>query len=494
METNNQTKKIVSYLIEHKILVSDTFIQTLQDPSQVKKILEKIEDPNFKIQSEQDLLILEPTNQESVHHALFNPLEVVFNYKDTPKKREFQDFVSFFNARYQSLSKLLQQRQDLQFLTSISRVLEKRDKDQLSIIAMVTNKENTKNGNIMLTVEDPTGMIKVLVNKSKQEVYDQAKDLVLDEVIGIVGGNGDNILFANKIIWPDVPFTKELKKGPEELYAVFLSDIHVGSKYFLEEELQQFMDWVNGNIGNDAQKSIAKKIGYVFVIGDLVDGVGIYPGQEKELILLDVKKQYEEFARIFSQIPKHIKLIMCPGNHDAMRLAEPQLELYTEFSQPIWDLPNSVMVTNPAVVNIGKSGGFPGFDVLIYHGYSFDYYAANVESIRTQGGAQRADLIMKFLLQRRHLAPTHTSTLYIADANKDSLVIQDVPDIFAAGHLHKSQISSYRNVAIIAGSCWQAKTSFQEKIGHTPDPCRVPVLNLKTREITMMSFSKEDGN
>ena len=210
METNNQTKKIVSYLIEHKILVSDTFIQTLQDPSQVKKILEKIEDPNFKIQSEQDLLILEPTNQESVHHALFNPLEVVFNYKDTPKKREFQDFVSFFNARYQSLSKLLQQRQDLQFLTSISRVLEKRDKDQLSIIAMVTNKENTKNGNIMLTVEDPTGMIKVLVNKSKQEVYDQAKDLVLDEVIGIVGGNGDNILFANKIIWPDVPFTKEL--------------------------------------------------------------------------------------------------------------------------------------------------------------------------------------------------------------------------------------------------------------------------------------------
>ena len=101
---------------------------------------------------------------------------------------------------------------------------------------------------------------------------------------------------------------------------------------------------------------------------------------------------------------------------------------------------------------------------------------------------------MKFLLQRRHLAPTHTSTLYIADANKDSLVIQDVPDIFAAGHLHKSQISSYRNVAIIAGSCWQAKTSFQEKIGHTPDPCRVPVLNLKTREITMMSFSKEDGN
>src|SRR3989338_205120 len=489
--TEEKKKKVVSFLIQHKILVRDPLIQALHTPLSLDKIFKKIQDPSFVFTSEKDLL---PQKSEEVPPALFNPLEVVFSYKEVPKKREFQDFVSYFNVRYASIEKILQQRQELTALTSIARLLEKKERDQVSIIALITDKEETKNGNLMLTVEDPTGLIKVLVNKSKEEVYSQAKDLVLDEVVGIIGGTGEKILFANKILWPDVPFTKELKKSPEEIYAVFLSDVHVGSKFFLEKELQRFMDWIQGKLGNEQQQKIAKKVGYVFVIGDLVDGVGIYPGQEKELVLLDVKKQYEEFARIFSQIPEHIKLILCPGNHDAMRLAEPQLELYTEFSKPLWDLPNPVMVTNPAIINIAKTKGFPGFDVLIYHGYSFDYYAANVDSIRTQGGSERADLIMKFLLQRRHLAPTHTSTLYIPDVRKDSLVITEVPDIFATGHLHKSQISSYRNVAIIAGSCWQSKTSFQEKVGHNPDPCHVPIMNLQTREIKMMSFSKEDGN
>ena len=125
---------------------------------------------------------------------------------------------------------------------------------------------------------------------------------------------------------------------------------------------------------------------------------------------------------------------------------------------------------------------------MIYHGYSFDYYVANVESIRNGGGYDRADLIMKFLLQRRHLAPTHTSTLYIPDIKNDYLVIDKIPDFFISGHIHKSYVSNYRNITLICGSCWQAKTPFQEKVGHNPEPARVPIINLQTREVKVLRF------
>ena len=145
-------------------------------------------------------------------------------------------------------------------------------------------------------------------------------------------------------------------------------------------------------------------------------------------------------------------------------------------------------VKNPALINIHSSNSFSGFDLLLYHGYSFDYYVANVESIRNGGGYDRADLIMKFLLQRRHLAPTHTSTLYIPDVRKDYLVIEQIPDFFIAGHIHKSYVSNYRNITMVCGSCWQAKTPFQEKVGHNPEPARVPIINLQTREIKILRF------
>jgi len=93
-------------------------------------------------------------------------------------------------------------------------------------------------------------------------------------------------------------------------------------------------------------------------------------------------------------------------------------------------------------------------------------------------------------LQRRHLAPTHTSTLYIPETTKDPLTIEKIPDIFATGHIHKSIASHYKSITLICGSCWQSKTAFQEKVGHNPEPSRVPIVNLKTREAKILKFGK----
>ena len=415
-------------------------------------------------------------------------VKVIFSYDEESKKREIQDFVCLFNHRYNSIEKILKNRTELQNLLAIKRIKQKRDKDNLSLIAIVSSKRLTKNGNIILTVEDRTDTINVLINKNKPELFREAKDIVCDEVLGIVGVNGDNIVFANNVIWPDVPTTRDVKKCDEEIYALFLSDIHVGSDHFLEENLIKFIQWVRGEVGSETQKEIAKKIKYIFIVGDLVDGCGIYPGQEKELIIKDIYEQYEECAKFLQQIPSHINLIICPGNHDAMRIAEPQPQLYQDFAKSIWELPNVTMLSNPSLVNINSSEDFSGFDVLLYHGYSFDYYVANVDGIRLNGGYDRADLIMKFLLKRRHLAPTHTSTLYVPDVNKDPLVIDQIPDFFVTGHIHKTSVSNYKNITLICGSCWQNKTPFQEKVGHHPEPCRVPIVNLNTREVKIMRF------
>lgn len=417
-------------------------------------------------------------------------VKVVFSYEGAPKKREANNFIQYFNNRYQSIEKILKQRQELQNVTSINRIIGKKPGEQTSVIGMVGAKQYTKNGNILLTIEDKTGCIKVLANKNKPDLFKVAKDIVLDEVIGVVGVNGGKIIFASNLLPPDIPLSKEIKRANEEVYALFLSDLHVGSKNFLEEDFSRFLKWINCGLGNEAQRQIASKVKYIFIMGDLVDGCGVYPGQEKELEIKNIKDQYKICADFLSEIPENIKLIISPGNHDAMRIAEPQLQIYRDFAEPLYNLPNVVMVSNPSIINIHSSDDFPGFDVLVYHGYSFDFYLAEVESIRTKGGYDRADLLMKFLLQKRHLAPSYTSTPYVPDTKLDFLVIDKVPDFFISGHIHKAAAANYKNVTLISGSCWQSKTAFQEKVGHNPEPSRVPIVNLQTRHIRMLKFGK----
>ncbi|MGM5481821.1 MAG: DNA-directed DNA polymerase II small subunit [Nanobdellota archaeon] len=415
-------------------------------------------------------------------------VNVIFSYEKENLKKDVNNFVSYFNNRYKAIENILRSRQELSGLTSIARVNSKTDKENVSVVALIKEKSVTANNHIMLKVEDLTGETNVLISKNNPELHEIAKDVVNDEVIGICGVSGKNIIFCNNIIFPDVPLNNEVKKHPQEIYAVFLSDLHIGSNTFLEEKFEKFLSWINADVGSDKQKEMTNKIKYVFIAGDLVDGVGIYPGQEEELVIKDIFEQYRKCAEYLSKIPPHIKIIVCPGNHDATRLSEPQPPLLKDFTKPLTDMPNLTMVSNPSIINFASSKDFPGFNLLLYHGYSFDYFVANVDSIRNSGGYDRADLIMQFLLQRRHLAPSHSSTLYVPDEENDNLVISKIPDFFVSGHIHKVAVSSYKGVSLICGSCWQSITSFQEKLGHTPEPARVPIVNLQTRDTKIMRF------
>lgn len=417
-----------------------------------------------------------------------NNVKVLFSYDETAKKRTVTDFVSYFNSRFNALEKILRQRQELQGLASISRVAAKKDRDNVCFIGMVNEKIRTKNDHIMLTLEDKTGKVRVLVSKNKPEIYNLASDIVLDEVIGVVGVTGKDIVFASNVLLPEVPLTRSLKKSPDEIYSVFMGDFHFGSKSFMQDSFDRFLNWINGKVGSEAQRSIASKICYIFIVGDLVEGVGIYPSQEDDLAIKDINKQYELFSDFIKKIPSRIKIIICPGNHDAMRISEPQPPLYKDFAHAIYDLPNITLISSPGLVNIHSSSDFSGFDLLLYHGFSFPFYADNVESIRVKGGQKRADLIMRFLMQRRHLAPSHTSTLYIPDPVKDHLVVNQIPDFFVTGHIHRVTVDTYKNITLLNCSSWLEETAYQQKVGLVPEPARVILVNMQTRDAKILRF------
>src|SRR3989344_4525488 len=370
-------------------------------------------------------LVIERETQNEVETC--SNVKIIKSYVAEENKRNVQTFVNHFKSRYESLRKILLFRQDLQESISIVRLGKKQSGERGSIIGLVLDKHETKNGNIKLTLEDSTGTIMVLVNKTKEDIFNIAKDLVNDEVIGISGVMGKNILFCNSLYLPDIPLNHELKKAPDEAYAVFISDIHFGIKNFISEDFLKFVAWLKGEFGNETHRQIARNVKYLFITGDVVEGVGIYPGQEEDLAIKDIYAQYEEATRYLKMVPQRIKIVACGGNHDAMRMSEPQPVFDRMISKGFYEMPNLTMVTNPSLVNIHASTGFPGFDVLMYHGSSFPYFGDNVPSIRDKGGIFRCDLIMKFLLQRRHLAPSHSSTLYVPDENSDPLVIEIVP-------------------------------------------------------------------
>ena len=498
-ELINKKREMIEVFLKKGILLSSELLQKIEDNEHAIKIFEILKNKAFDDMAVAELEInnfIEQVKQKTTEYkkqeipSHQNKVKVVYSYSADSKKREPQDFVDYFNHRYKAIEKILRQRNELKNTVSISRILNKNEKESISIIGIVSDKQTTKNGNLLLVLEDPTGRRRVLVNKNKPGLFNEAKDIVLDEVIGVVGVNVDTLVFANNIIWPDVPTSKELKKSQEEKYAIFLSDMHVGSSKFLPDDFEKFLKWINGNIGNEQQRDIAKNVECIFIAGDLVDGCGIYPEQDKELITKDIYQQYKECADLLKQIPEHIPLVICPGNHDALRISEPQPVLPKDFAKPMYEMNNAIMVSNPSMININSSDNFTGFDVMMYHGYSFDYFVAEVDSLRNQGGYDRADLIMKFLLKRRHLAPTHTSTLYVPDAKKDPLVIEKIPDFFLSGHIHKSVTANYRNTTLICGSCWQGKTLFQEKVGHNPEPSRVPIVNLQTRDIKILKFGQ----
>ena len=399
------------------------------------------------------------------------------------KKIEVTDFVNYFRNRFNIMRDFLQESPQLTNLISIGKIYGNRQ--GISLIGMVLSKRVTKNKNLLLEIEDLTGRIKVVVNSNKKDIYEKAEEIALDSVLGFKGSGSREILFVNDIIFPDATLPERKKSNVEE-YALFIGDLHFGSKLFLKESFLKFIDYLNGKVPNTPE---VENIKYLFIVGDLVTGVGNYPNQERDLELIDLEEQFIGLANLLDKIRKDIKIVISAGNHDGVRLMEPQPVLDEKYAWPLYDLANVILTTNPSYINIGASESFAGFDVLTYHGYSYPYYANVIPRLIAKKAMNAPDLIMKYLLSNRHLAPEYTSVQFFP-SEEDNLVIKNVPDVFVSGHTHKSAVSYHNNILVISTSCWEGLTPYQEKFGNDPDHCKVPMLNLKTREVKILDFEE----
>jgi len=453
---------------EKKDLIENTFIR-LGISLEVRKEQEIVERGK---QGENDV-------REGLNYKVF--------YANTrpDKKLEVKDFTYHFRARYQNLQRILMSRSELQNLVSINKIAS--DRQSLSIIGIVTEKRITKNKNMIIKFEDLTGEIVGLVKVDNIELFEKASELQLDDIVGVRASGDRDTLFIHDVFFPDA-FIFEKTRFNEDISIAFLSDIHCGSDRHLGQSIERFFEWINSDHG------VARKIKYIFFVGDNVEGVGIFPGQEEVLKLRSMREQYALLASYLRRVPKEITMFMCPGQHDAVRVAEPQPLIEKRYAYELYEIENLILVTNPCLVKLieNKNRVEKEFKVLMYHGASIHAFINEIKELRDMKAHRCPAKAIRHMLKRRHLAPTHGEVAYIPNADKDPLVIDEVPHVLCTGEVHRLDVENYNGVLIITGSCWQAQTSFEEKVGNIPDPCKVPVLNLKTGELKIFDFSLEE--
>lgn len=425
-----------------------------------------------------------PAPQPQKIQKLSNEVEIVYNHLTTPPVGGIKDMSGYFSGRLNQFRKYLQPR--LSNLQSIANI-QAAGNEKMSIIGLVFDKRKTKNGNFVLEMEDMSGVGKAIISRS--ELIPQAEEILYDEVIGITGTAGKGVLFAEEITFPDLPVKRELKHTNETCYAAFLSDIHIGSKRFLQENFESMLSFIAGKSPVpllDEQQEIIDNLKYIFIAGDIVDGIGIYPGQEKELSIVDIYKQYEETAKFLSRVPERIQIIASPGNHDYVRIAQPQPPVPKETAPELYELNNLTFVSSPGVVKVRPFNDPSGLDVLLYHGTSIDTIVPHVSTLKD--GYKHPEKVMLALLKKRHLSPQYASGTIPAPQANDPMSIPEDIDIIHTGHVHSNGFLNYRGVTMINSGTWQGITDFQKFLGHEPTPCRMPVLNLKTRQSKLLGF------
>jgi DNA polymerase II small subunit len=246
--------------------------------------------------------------------------------------------------------------------------------------------------------------------------------------------------------------------------------MHVGSNTFLRPQWDKMVHWVR----TEGQKD---GLEYMIITGDCVDGIGIFPDQEEELEIEDIFEQYRLLAELLKGLPDWLRIVLQPGNHDAVRPAEPQPAFSGEIAR-MFDS-QIVLVGNPCYMEI------EGRLILSYHGRSMDDLVNAIQGLTYDNPLEA----MKEMLKRRHMAPIYGGKTPIAPEKKDYLVIDPVPDIFVTGHVHGAGISEYRGVRLINASTWQAQTSFQRMHNFHPNPAKMPLVHLGTGKSVIKDFN-----
>jgi DNA polymerase II small subunit len=410
--------------------------------------------------------------------------KIIFDPTNMINSDEKKNFFKIFESRYKKTLKILSSRPESRQLRKIKNIKEFRNKsrfnsldkenggpriiDSVFVAGLIMLKKNRMN-DVELVIDDTTGSIPAVCRT--RDLISEASTLVLDQMLMLEispSKRNSNDFIVKDIIFPDIPEHVPSKSGTES-YVALISDLHVGSKYFMEKEFKDFVSWLSSD------DDIVRKINFVCIAGDIVDGIGIYPNQDRELIDLNIKSQISYAADLLEKIPKRMHVFLIPGNHDPGRRALPQTALTN--LRDFKSLENFSILGNPSFIELNR------VKLLMFHGQSLDDVIATVPGLSYSKPVEA----MKILLRSRHLSPIYGNRTPIAPESEDMLVIDDVPDVFHAGHVHITQVGRYKGTLIVNSGAWQRQTKFQQTMGINPTPGICILVNLAT----LQSFKRD---
>jgi DNA polymerase II small subunit len=406
-------------------------------------------------------------NIENNHVILSDPTKKITSAEG------IDGFSALFASRYSKLLKIILQRSQSKKLSPIDTIKSGKIKEEVFVAGLLMDRKIDRDVT-KLVVDDPTGSLEVLVfNKDLQET---ANSLLMDQFVmfTIVPGKNGGFIVKDLIV-PDVP-DHVMNRSKTETYAVLISDLHVGSKYFMEKEFTEFVEWLS------SPDPTARKVRFVLVGGDVVDGIGIFPNQDKELLLVDTNEQMLKAAQLLDKIPKHIKVFIIPGNHDPGRRALPQPAIPEKHNLTLWNRENFFMLGNPSMIELN------GVKILMFHGQSLDDVVGTTPGLSYSQPAKA----MRVLLKARHLSPIYGKRTPIAPETEDMMVINDVPDIFHSGHIHVVDLDMYKGTLIVNSGAWQTQTAYQTSVGVTPTPGIAVIVNLATMKVFTKDFTEKE--
>ena len=383
-----------------------------------------------------------------------------------------------FKDRFETVAELLAMQAGFKPTGNIRELADERKRSGFKnrtykAVGIVESARRTKSGGKMVTLEDNSGVIDVFIRKEDPAV----DSLMNDDVIGVTGRfdkKNPNMFWVDEVQYVDVLLKHQNKGGKDfdPISIAFISDVHMGSKYFLEETWDKMMHWLN-------TAPLAKNIKYLVLSGDTVDGAGVYPDQNKNLSIQNVYDQYQYCASKLDELPDHITPIILPGNHDAVRPAEPQPVLEHEIQQKF---NSAIHVGNPCRISLN------GIDVLSYHGKGMDDIIPRIEEVTYEDSV----IGMKHMLKKRHLAPIWGERNALSPEEHDQMVIRTPPDIFVTGHTHSHATDWYNGVPLVVSSTMQGQTDFMQMLGYSSMKGHLTLYNIQNREFKTISFHAND--
>lgn len=219
------------------------------------------------------------------------------------------------------------------------------------------------------------------------------------------------LLENEELIFQDI--ITEIKTETTILKIGVCGDIHIGNRECREKEYQDYLRRLND-----------EGVKYLFIAGDLLDGIKVYKGQEFELSIIRVEDQIDRARELLDIFQGEVYYLI--GNHEA-RITE------------LTGLDVGNIIKNNKIKYIGQHRARVKIDGIVFefwHGASSKAYALSYK-------------LQKAIEQ------------YIP-GNK--------PRFLFAGHWHEAiYLPSYRNIDAFQVGCFEGETAFTKRLGVHPN-------------------------